>query len=349
MPTADTNRKRLQQAPNPLLQELTRPWAPPTGSTVIAAVSGGADSVAMGLLLAALAPGQGWRVELATLDHGLRGEAGARDRAFVESLARSQGLVCHSRRAGLATTDATPGGSAEMAARQARRDFLLDLAKRADAVVALAHTREDQAETLLYRLTRGSGLLGAGAMRRWHPPLWRPLLAVSGAELRALLSRWEQPWVEDETNRDRSAASRNRIRLDVLPELDRAVGGHAAAGLARAAALAAEDEELLAELAAARMRDVPLERAPGRAALDRREMLSVEPPLRRRIVRDLLIELGGGSWRPTAAHLLAVDQLVEARSHGTSVDLPEGFTAVRREGWIVLSAGRQNAGPDLDK
>lgn len=312
----------------------------------MAAVSGGADSLALGLLLAALGPGRGWTVELATLDHGQRGGAGARDRQFVEEVARSEGLACHSERTDASA--AAAGLSGEDAARRARRRFLLGLAERRGAAVALGHTRDDQAETVLYRLARGSGLLGAGGMRRWSPPLWRPLLGIPRETLRGLLRAWDQPWAEDETNFQRDAV-RNRIRMDVLPALDHAVGGGAAEGLARAAELAAEDERLVQELADARRGSVPIERAPGRVWADRRALAAIEPPLRRRIVRDLLLEIGGEAWRPTSAHLLALDGLIEARSSGTRIDLPGAFLAERRGAWIVIEAGKKVARNELDK
>jgi tRNA(Ile)-lysidine synthase len=314
-----------------LLRELTRPWAPSEGSTVVAAVSGGADSVAVGLLLAALAPGRGWTVAFATLDHGLRGDAGARDRAFVERLAETEGLACHSAQVEAGTARS---GSDELAAREARRAFLLQLAHRTGGVIALGHTLDDQAETVLYRLARGTGLAGTGAMRRWSPPLWRPALGIRRATLRELLRAWDQPWVEDETNRSQEAA-RNRLRQRVLPALERAVDGGAAAGLARAAELADEDDRLLVELARERSEAVPIVRDAGGIRLSRKELAKVPAPLRRRLFRAWFDELSGGV-RLASAHLLALDALAEAESPGTAVDLPGGYRARRGGGWLRL-------------
>jgi tRNA(Ile)-lysidine synthase len=308
---------------------------------VIAAVSGGADSVALGLLLAALAEGRGWTVRFATLDHGLRGEAGARDRDFVERLAEREEVVCHATRVAPSPRRA---GSEEMAAREARRRFLLELAESTGGIVALGHTRDDQAETVLHRLARGTGLLGAGAMRRWSPPLWRPALDVPRRALRELLSGWNQAWSEDETN-NLPHAVRNRIRHEALPALERATGGDAGAGLARAAHLAAEDEELLQALALERASAIAVTRDDRSIELPRRELAAVSPPLRRRLVRGWFEELTGGTARLSSAHLLAIDALVEAESPGTAVDLPAGHRAVRRSGRLCLERPPEDPPP----
>lgn len=337
MPTRPT--QRIATTPPRLRQEVTRPWAPPAGTTVIAAVSGGSDSVALLLLLAALAPGRGWTLETATLDHGLRAAGGQRDRTFVEDLANREGLPCHARRIDALTG---PGESPESAARRVRRTWLLELATERGGVVALGHTLDDQAETLVFRLARGSGLLGAGAMRRWSPPLWRPLLAIRRAELRALLDVWGESWVEDETNQSLDPA-RNRIRHAVLPALEEALGSGATPALARAAGLSAEDESLLSRLARDEAPGVLLERSKSSVTLDRKALAALDSPLLRRILRDAALDLSDGALRLASAHLLALEELVRARGPGTEIDLPLGFRARRQQGRLTLQSPHQIA------
>ena len=326
-----------RDVPPALLEEVTRPPAPARGDRVVVAVSGGADSVALLHLLAALAPGRGWRLVVATLDHGLRGEAGAGDRRFVEELAGRLGLPCRS-----AARDArpAPGESPEEAARRVRHAFLAEVAREEGAaLIALGHTMDDQAETLLDRLGRGTGTRGLAGMRRLAPPLWRPLLGVRRAALRELLAGAGIPHREDETNADLSAR-RNRIRHELLPVLERVLGPGAVPALARAARLAADDEEVLEALAAAEEERVVQVRDAGVVVLDRRALAPLPRALARRILRRCLEGNPADPFRPTASHLEALLRLARAEGPGTRLDLPRGWTARRQAGSLVLERTR---------
>ena len=332
----------LRTTPPTLLEELTRPWAPPRGARILVAVSGGADSLALLFLLAALAPGRGWTLAAATLDHGLRGEASAEDRRFVEQVCRRLGLDCHSAQRS-ATRE--PGVSPEDAARRLRHEFLRQAAAaEGAAAIALGHQLEDQVETVLYRLARGTSLTGAGAMTRWTPPLWRPLLGVSRRTLRELLQRQGEGWREDASNAGLDAA-RNRIRHIVLPALTRALGEAALAGIARSASLAREEGEALAALAE-RLAPEPLPAPAGSRAFDRRRLADLPSALRRLLLRDQLQALAGPELRLTRAHLEGIDALIEARGPGRRVDLPMGWVARREKGVIMLASSAEEEGFD---
>lgn len=204
---------------------LRRLWPPERWSdvTILAAVSGGADSVALLRLLHSVrAPGQG-RLVVAHFNHALRSEADA-DERFVGQLAQRLGLECLVRRnrvpAGLT---ARPTGVEEVA-RNARYDFLRQAAAECGArYVATAHTADDQAETVLHRILRGTGIRGLAGMRRARSlvegvTLFRPLLTVRRAELIAYLSGLDQPFCQDATNLERRF-TRNRLRHELLPQL----------------------------------------------------------------------------------------------------------------------------------
>ncbi|MCU0225175.1 MAG: tRNA lysidine(34) synthetase TilS [Acidobacteria bacterium] len=341
-------------APPSLLHELTRPWAPEPGARVLVAVSGGGDSVALLHLLAALAPGRGWALAVATLDHGLRGEESAADRRFVEELAASLGVPCRAGEAGLPDGSDPPGPTdppgpapplapaprtappSEAALRSLRRSFLAAAADAHGAVcIALGHTLDDQAETVLQRLARGAGLAGARAMARWAPPFWRPLLGVRRAELRRLLEAAGHAWREDASNREPHAA-RNRLRLGTLPALEQALGPAAIENLARAAELARDDEELLDTLAAAEEARIVTARRPDAATLDRRALAALAPALARRVVRRALAALDP-EQPGEAAHVHAVLALARADGPGTEAHLPRGLVARREGGRVILS------------
>jgi tRNA(Ile)-lysidine synthase len=339
----------LSLTPPALLHELTRPWAPEPGARVLVAVSGGGDSVALLHLLVALAPGRGWTLAVATLDHGLRGEESAADRRFVEELAASLCLPCRAGEAGPpaggdlprpagpdATTAAPPS---EAALRAFRRSFLTAVAADDDtaaaACIALGHTLDDQAETVLHRLARGTGLAGTRAMARWAPPFWRPLLGVRRAELRRLLEAAGHPWREDASNREPRAA-RNRLRLGALPALEQALGPAAIENLARAAELARDDEELLDALAANEEARIVTCRQPDAIALDRRALTALPTALARRVVRRALTALDPAQ-PGEAAHVRAVLALAQAEGPGTEAHLPRGVLARREGGGVILS------------
>lgn len=210
----------------------------PPGSRVGVAVSGGADSVCLLHVLFEMAPRWNLRLEVLHLDHGLRGDASKQDAEFTAALARSLGLPFHLERAGKLV------GNLEEAGREARRAFFLrflhgGLLQR----IALAHTRNDQAETVLFRLLRGAGPTGLAAMRPVTPEGFvRPLLETGREEVEAFLRERGIPWREDITNVD-LAFARNRIRHDLMPKLIEEWNPALIQTLCRTAELAAEEEK----------------------------------------------------------------------------------------------------------
>lgn len=319
-------------APGPLRACLTRSWSPASGTRVAVAVSGGSDSTALLFLLAGMAPGRGWDLVVATLDHGMRGAEGAADQEFVLSLAREIGLPCVSRSL---TLPVPPGGSGESAAREARHQFFREAARETGAgAVALGHTLDDQVETVLHRLGRGAGLRGLGGMRRYSPPLWRPLLEVRRSFLQGLLRRAGRAWREDSTNTS-PAATRNRLRCLVLPALEKALGPASLANIARASALAREDEEFLEKSAREALSPLLLAKNPEQVELDRRLLIGLPSVLSRRILRFLLEDLTGGRTAG-ASHLEGLLTLARAGQSGTTLHLPGGAEGIRKAGTLVL-------------
>ncbi|MGP0070237.1 MAG: tRNA lysidine(34) synthetase TilS [Isosphaeraceae bacterium] len=191
------------------------------GDTWVVGVSGGGDSVGLLRVLHQLAPAAGLRLWVAHLDHGVRGEASRADAAFVAELAESLGLPFD-----LGQWRPIRTGHFESEARRARYEWLAEIARARNAqVVAVGHTRDDQAETILHRIVRGTGprgLIGIPTRRvlATEPPisLVRPLLEVSRRDLRAYLEGLGQPCREDESNADLSR-TRARIRHDLMPKL----------------------------------------------------------------------------------------------------------------------------------
>ena len=204
------------------------------GARVIVAASGGPDSVCLLHVLREL----GIRVVgIAHVNHQLRGEDSEADQRFVAALACEMALPFHS------TTAACSGGNLEQTARRARREFFHDLIRRGLADrVAVGHTRDDQAETVLFRMLRGSGLAGlAGILPVTAEGLMRPLLRVPRSEIETFLRGRRIPWREDASNREPRFA-RNRIRYNLLPRLKQDWNPRLAETLAHLADLAYEEE-----------------------------------------------------------------------------------------------------------
>ena len=199
-----------------VLKTITRFGMLAPGQRVGVAVSGGADSVCLLHLLHELAPRWTLRLSVIHVDHGIRGAASHEDARFVQELAECFGLPFHLKEADVPAM----GGNLEQTARDVRQETYLHLL-RAGLVdrIATGHTRSDQAETVLYRFLRGSGLAGlSGILPITREGLVRPLLYVTRTEVRNWLRDNGISWREDESNQDRSYV-RNRIRHELLPQL----------------------------------------------------------------------------------------------------------------------------------
>ncbi len=288
--------------------------------SVLVAVSGGPDSVALLAALLELNPG-GWRVGVGHVNHRLRGLESTRDRRFVERLAARLGCDVH-----VAVARIARGANLEERAREARYGALLALARRNRyRTVATAHTLDDQAETVLYRLARGAGPGGlAGIARRRADGVVRPLLDVSHQDVLRFLRRRGLGHRVDRTNAS-PRFTRNRIRRRVLPLLARELNPAIHAALGRAADLFRDDDAVLETAARARLRHVR-----SAAGLDCARLRRLAPALQRRVVR-LWIAAERGSLRAISLeHVERVRAIACAGADGGRISLPGGAVARTR-------------------
>ncbi len=268
----------------------------PKGAGVTAAVSGGADSMAMLYLLHRFAPARNWSIEVLHVDHGIRSSSGE-DAAFVAETCGTLGVPCRIERPG-----AVSGGSLESGWSHVRHRLYVESGK----VVAVAHTRSDRAETLLLRLVEGSGLRGLGGMDyRGRGPVVRPMLDLHRDQVRDFLSERRLPWREDATNQEQSVA-RNRIRVSVMPVLEKHFP-EAADGLSRASAVLSAWRDLQALVASTARNPMP-----------RAEYTSLPEALRLSVLWSL-----AGQPRSGADELFKTDQWVVSGGTGEHI-LPGG-------------------------
>ncbi len=339
------------------------------GCLVLAACSGGPDSLALAAALAYAAPRLGLRGGGVTIDHGL--QPGSAERAArVQAVLAGLGLDPVHRIA--VTVPAEPGhGGPEAAARAARYAALEQAAREsAAAAVLLGHTQDDQAETVLLGLARGSGARSLAGMPAQRGLLRRPLLTVSRAVLReACQALGLDPW-DDPHNVD-PAYTRARVRHQVMPVLEQALGPGVAAALARTAAQLSDDSAALDAVAHAEARRLAVpglaSGGPGGAgvgaaaldgagpdgaeaggaglgALDVAGLAALAPAVRARVLRLAALAAGCPGGSLAARHIAAADALVTGWHGQRWADLPGGVRVRRQYGKLLFSGRAGNGG-----
>jgi tRNA(Ile)-lysidine synthase len=297
------------------------------GQPVVVACSGGADSLA--LLAATVFEGRraGWHVIGATVDHGLQDGSARHASAVVDQMSRLGADETVS-----ATVRVEGAGlGPEAAARRARYAVLEEIAERFGApAVVLGHTRDDQAETVLLGLTRGSGGRSLAGMRRSFDRFLRPLLDVSRSDTVTACQVEGIEFWEDPHNSD-PAYTRVRVRTRVLPVLEEELGPGVAGTLARTADQLRADMDLLddqAEAAHAQLGDLPVD-----------GLLAQPAPIRRRVLRRAALAAGSPAAELFHEHVLAMDGLLTDWHGQRWVDLPGHLRCARRAGRLVFEAG----------
>ncbi len=307
------------------------------GARVLVAVSGGADSVALAYVLQYLRKPWHLDLTLAHLNHGIRGRAADEDAKFVAELAWRLGLSCVIEKADVPRLARRSGVSLEMAARKARYEFLVRAAREVGAdCIATAHTADDQVETVLLRVFRGTGPQGLGGIPyegRWRgAKVVRPMLDVTHRAAVAFLKRHGLRWREDATNRDLDYL-RNRVRHQLLPGLESKINPQVRQAVLRLSELMRDESEWVDALALRLFRRCVDPRHPEILLVNtlRRHPVAV----RRRITRLWLGREGVDVERVDFQTMSRLDGLHEDTRGTRAVVLPGGFRVVRRYGWLV--------------
>ncbi len=298
------------------------------GDTVLCAVSGGADSVALLRVLLTLRDTLGISLCACHVHHGLRGAEADRDAAFVRDLCAAHGVPCEIVQRDVSAYAKAHGLGIEEAARVVRYDALQSVAHIQGATkIALAHTLDDNLETMLFHLARGTGTRGLAGIPPVREAFVRPLLGVTRAQIEDYLSVLGQPYMTDSSNAD-TDYTRNRIRHDIVPVL-RQLNPRCAQAAGRAARLLRTDEDCLSAQAAA-LRDTLTLPCDGGVLLRCDGLRAAHAALRTRVLRGALRDAGMPMSECTADLIDRLEALLSARSPSASLDLPDGLTAARR-------------------
>ena len=353
---------RLRRLEPVLRRAFRGPCALAAGSTLLLAVSGGADSTALVVAMVSLARELGIRVQAAHLHHGLRGADADADLRSVRELCERLHVPLTDARWSCAARMRQRGLGGEAGLRTLRREFLLRAMRATGAAaIATAHTADDQLETLLLRFARGTSLTGAAGMRPRQGPWLKPMLFATRADIEHDLARAGFAWREDRSNAS-GAFARNRVRHTVVPALLEAACGAPRGGSAaqRRAPLARRAAALARDLAAAdcsirRLAALALERMAGEngfaAALPIASLRKLPVAVRMAVLR-----LAWKTSRPagrvglTSRHVEMLLRAILSRRTRSEIALPAGRVAVVERGSLRVNGSapaRRPAGEAL--
>ena len=314
--------------------------------TVVCAVSGGADSVALLYLLRELNEVQqaGWKIHIAHVHHGLRGKAADEDAEFVEGVAKRLKLPYHSTRVNVHAARKKQHLTLEEAARKLRHEWLRELALKLKAQkIALAHNLDDQAETILHRILRGTGLRGLKGMgpirvlsRKNDLFVARPLIEIERYEIEAYLRDKGVAYKTDLTNFD-TTHTRNRIRHKLLPLLESEYNPRVKMALVKLGQTSGSFYLLLREIAGEVYENTKMLSGEGEVCLSVQEFSRLPPAIQTLIIDKAVQSVLGRLPHLNFEHYLEIISLCAENAHGKAIRLPHGLEA-RREGYVLKIA-----------
>ncbi|MBN2831406.1 MAG: tRNA lysidine(34) synthetase TilS [Candidatus Omnitrophica bacterium] len=300
------------------------------GDRVVVGVSGGADSVCLLYLLSGLKEDLKISLHIAHLDHGLRKES-EKDAKFVKMLAEELNIPVAFKRVNVKRIAGKL--SVEEAARNLRLEFLLQVAKRVKAQkIALAHNFDDQAETVIMRILRGTGLYGLSAIlpkrKMGRVFIIRPLLNIKRSEIEAFLKSKGIKFCIDKTNND-ECYLRNKIRHRLLPLLEKDYNKNIREAFFALAKSAGSDYDYLKGVVARTLKG-------SHTKLQLKSLAGLHPSIMRLKLREAISFLQRDTRRITFKHIQELEDLILNRPQGSIVDLPKGVSALKKQKMLVF-------------
>ncbi|MDM8005788.1 MAG: tRNA lysidine(34) synthetase TilS [Phycisphaerae bacterium] len=325
-------------------QDAERNGLVPRGTMVVAGVSGGADSVAMLHLLCSLNRREwGLKIHVAHLNHQLRGIEADKDAKFVRELAEGLLLDCTVGTADVRGRASQDGVSIEQAARRCRFEFLERVCLKSGVrLVVLAHHADDNAETILHRIVRGTGLRGLGGIRASRPirpgsdvQVVRPMLSFRRSEIEEYVRDRGLSFRHDATN-DADSYTRNRIRKDILPLLRDSINPQVAEALVRLGEQARDVDEYLTETAGRMLESIIVERDDRQIVLLSTSLARKPRLMKTQLIREAMLLLGVSEAEIGYSHLIAVAAMTDETEGSKAMDLPGGLRVVRKYDRLAL-------------
>ncbi len=305
------------------------------GETVLVGVSGGADSICLLLLLKQMGDQDGFHVEAVHVNHNLRGEESEEDQRFVREFCRERNIPLHVFSYQVEDLAKELHTGIEEAGREARKRAFSICRKRTGAQkTALAHHKNDQAETVLFRLARGSSLAGLSGIRPLNKEVIHPILFAEKEEILEELKLQGANYRTDSSNFT-DHYTRNCIRRQILPVLEERVNGKCIRHIAEAAEDLAEADGLLRKLAESRADQYVKQLSAQKGIGIRQEILTEEPLLRRYILMDVLAEISGGRKDLGREQIRQLEDLLTGDT-GRKLDLPGSLLAAKDYKGIII-------------
>ena len=311
---------------------------------VLVGVSGGPDSVTLLHILHSLKKEYSLNILVAHLDHKFRGEESKADRIFCQELAKKYGLEIVFEEIDVPKIAEEKGISPEEAARFERYDFFKRAAKeRGIKKIAVGHTRDDQAETVLMRLIRGAGMKGLGGISPAKEMqgflIIRPLIEISRKEVEEFISGSGLKFRKDSSN-EKTIFTRNKVRLELIPFLEKEFNANIKEVLANMAENLQTEDEFLTKYAKRKFNSVSKIKH-GEIYIDLKKFKKQPEAVRKRILRAALEELKGDLLRFTYQHWKEMEELIDFRPVNSIVDLPAGIFITKHTLTLTLSRKRE--------
>lgn len=315
------------------------------GERMGAAVSGGPDSVLMLDFLARMAGESGFQVAVVHFNHHLRAAESDEDERFVRGLARHYGLPFFRGEARVAEEARKRRRNLEATARDFRYRYFLGLIRQGKMdKITTAHTLDDQAETVLLHILRGTGMRGLGGIHAsLQNKIIRPFLSVTRGEIEEEIRKRGLKFRVDSTNLD-TRLRRNKVRLELLPVLEKEYNPELKRLLSELASRAQEDESFL-DLQARERAGAWRLREDGAEKISRSALRNMPAALGRRVLRQMLSEVGGGLAGVTHRHIEAIYHFALESQSGKSLQLPRNLTVRTEFDWLVVSQEAGNKKP----
>jgi tRNA(Ile)-lysidine synthase len=303
------------------------------GDPVIVAFSGGPDSMALLYFLDRLRTKYDIKLAAAHLDHAIR-PASAKDRLFCHEICQKLHIKFYSKRLNVPNLAKKQGLSIEEAGRDARYAWFDSLCENYGYhKIATGHTLDDSVETILFNMARGCGLQGLSGIPRKRGKIIRPILDLEKAELLEWLKEKEIKYIQDGTNRS-LGYSRNRIRLNVLPELEK-INPATKRNIARLSQIASDELEFLDRIAVSAYKDTLLEVGKGKIVLDLGKLVQYDKSLRKKVLSEAIKNLSGDAVTLSAQNLARALSIIEGES-GKKAPLTRGYYIEKSQGRIAI-------------